>query len=264
MHLNWKKKQMASLWIHIAVVQKCTSQTFSLCLLYKNFKRKINLICSSMFILSIRNLYLRIQGSHHSNVMYPDTLHEIRKINHASHKPEKRRSTLRQLWQIQARLQYLQKIYNSTHFWDINSCILQVCRSVCSRQLCIFNNFSDLAWIYADNRVCGNNLLINSLVVFLFLFLLHIHLARVWELVQQHILAAAEAKLEDIFFFELIVTLGLNPLIVQVGAVPRSKVNNVRPHPAASGAVSSSILYQSAKHRTAYHVHSSLKLNRSQ
>lgn len=62
---------------------------------------------------------------------------------------------------------------------------------------------------------------------------------------QKDVLAAAEAKLENIFFFELIVALRLDTLVVQVGAVARSKVNNVRSYPAASGAICSCKLHQS-------------------
>ncbi|KAG7216865.1 hypothetical protein INR49_001519 [Caranx melampygus] len=78
-------------------------------------------------------------------------------------------------------------------------------------------------------------LLIKALIIFL--FLLGVHLARVRELVQEDVLAAAEAKLENVFFFELIVALGIDALVVQVGAVARAQVNDVRPHPATSGAV---------------------------
>lgn len=72
---------------------------------------------------------------------------------------------------------------------------------------------------------------------FVFLFLLGIHLTCVRELVQEDVLAAAEAKLENIFFFELIVALGLDTLVVQVGAIARTKVNNVRSYPSACGAI---------------------------
>lgn len=66
----------------------------------------------------------------------------------------------------------------------------------------------------------GLDLLIETLVLFLFPFFgLGVHLGCVRELVQEDVLTAAEAKLDHIFLFELIIALGVDALVVQVGAV---------------------------------------------
>lgn len=67
---------------------------------------------------------------------------------------------------------------------------------------------------------------------------------------QEDVLAAAEAKLENGFFFELIIALGIDTLVVQVGAISRTQVNDVRPYPAASGAVRTRELHQSGEIQT--------------
>lgn len=67
---------------------------------------------------------------------------------------------------------------------------------------------------------------------------------------QEDVLAAAEAKLENVFFFELIVALGIDALVVQVGAIARTQVNDVRPYPAAGGAICTFKLHQSGETQT--------------
>lgn len=67
---------------------------------------------------------------------------------------------------------------------------------------------------------------------------------------QEDVLAAAEAELDNILFFELVVALRLNALVVQVGAVAGTEVDDVRPHPAADGAVRARKLHQSTDTQT--------------
>lgn len=67
---------------------------------------------------------------------------------------------------------------------------------------------------------------------------------------QEDVLAAAEAKLDDVLFFELVVALRLDALVVQVGAVAGTEVDDVRPHPAADGAVRARKLHQSIDKQT--------------
>lgn len=95
------------------------------------------------------------------------------------------------------------------------------------------------------NTVYGNDLLVETLVVFF--FVLGVHLGCVRELVQEDVLATAEAKLDNVFFFELIIALGFYALVVQVGAVAGTQVDDVRPYPAAKGSVCTRKLHQSAE-----------------
>lgn len=62
---------------------------------------------------------------------------------------------------------------------------------------------------------------------------------------QEDVLAAAEAELENVFFFELIIALGVDTLVVQVGTVAGTQVNDVRPYSAARGAICTCKLHQS-------------------
>lgn len=64
---------------------------------------------------------------------------------------------------------------------------------------------------------------------------------------QEDVLAAAEAKLKDVFFFELIIALGIDALVVQVGAIARAQVDDVRPDPASTGAVCTGKWHQSGE-----------------
>lgn len=63
---------------------------------------------------------------------------------------------------------------------------------------------------------------------------------------QEDVLATAEAELEDVFFFELVVALGFYSLVVQEGAVARAQVDDVRLDPASSGPVCTCNLHQPA------------------
>lgn len=85
---------------------------------------------------------------------------------------------------------------------------------------------------------------VQALVLFLLPVALHVHLGRVRELVQQDVLAAAEAELDDVLLLELVVALRLDALVVQVGAVAGGQVDDVGPHPAAHGAVGARELHQ--------------------
>lgn len=66
---------------------------------------------------------------------------------------------------------------------------------------------------------------------------------------EQDILSAAEPKLEYVLLLQFIVALGLDALVVEEGAIPRAQVNDVGPHPAAHGAVSSGVLHQPRKQK---------------
>lgn len=112
---------------------------------------------------------------------------------------------------------------------------------------CCFWWWYYLTWMNFGNQVLWNNLLIKALV---FLFLLGVYLGCVWELVKQHVFTAAEAKFYDIFFFEFIVPLGLDTLVVQISAIARAKVNNVRLYPPARGAICPRKLHQSVEMKT--------------
>ena len=48
---------------------------------------------------------------------------------------------------------------------------------------------------------------------------------------KQDILPGAVAKLDDVFLLQLVISLGLNPIVVQVGPVGGSQVNNVGQDP---------------------------------
>lgn len=67
---------------------------------------------------------------------------------------------------------------------------------------------------------------------------------------QEDVLAAAEAKLDHVFLFELVIALGVYALVVQVGAVAGTQVDDVRSHPAARGAVGTRKLHQSTQIQT--------------
>ncbi len=54
---------------------------------------------------------------------------------------------------------------------------------------------------------------------------------------KEHILSAAEAKLQHVLLFELVVTLRFYTLIVQVGSIPRTQIDDVRLHSPARGAI---------------------------
>lgn len=86
---------------------------------------------------------------------------------------------------------------------------------------------------------------VDAFVLFVLLIAFDVHLGRVRELVQQDVLAAAEAKLDDVLLLELVVALRLDALVVQVGAVAGGQVDDVRPHPAAHRAVGARELHQS-------------------
>lgn len=61
---------------------------------------------------------------------------------------------------------------------------------------------------------------------------------------QKHILAAAEAELEHVLLLQLVVPLGINALVVQVGAVARAQVDDVGLHSTPHGSVSPGVFHQ--------------------
>lgn len=75
-----------------------------------------------------------------------------------------------------------------------------------------------------------------------------INLSCIRKLVQKDVLSAAEAELENVLFFELIVTLGFDTLVVQVGAIAGAEVDDVRAYPATTGAIGPCELHQSVQH----------------
>lgn len=84
------------------------------------------------------------------------------------------------------------------------------------------------------------------LLLLILIIVLGVGLRFVRGLVEQHVLPAAEAELEHVLLLQFVVALGLDALVVEEGAVPRAQVDDVGPHPAAHGAVSSGVLHQPA------------------
>ena len=48
---------------------------------------------------------------------------------------------------------------------------------------------------------------------------------------EQHVFPSAVAKLDDVFLLQFVISLGLDPVVVQEGPVGGSQVNNVGQNP---------------------------------
>ena len=59
---------------------------------------------------------------------------------------------------------------------------------------------------------------------------------------EQDVLPGAVAKLDDVLLLELIISLGVDPVVVQVGPVGGSQVNDVGQHPGENIKINGTIL----------------------